>query len=154
VDVAELSTPDLESELVALAGHLAAAQRRFLLLLAEFNATETWAGPGLRSYAHWLSWRVGMGGQRAGAGRGVDRVAARWADVLVTLAEAARERGTAVVVPKTASRPPGAARPLTRPDPAAPTHRTNPGHSRLTRPADPFPGRPDQHGPRPVHRTA
>jgi hypothetical protein len=60
VDVAELSTPDLESELVGLAGHLAAAQCRFLLLLAEFDAREAWAGPGLRSCAHWLSWRVGM----------------------------------------------------------------------------------------------
>ncbi len=50
----------LESELVGLAGHLAAAHCRWLRLLAEFDAREGWAGPGLRSCAHWLSWRVGM----------------------------------------------------------------------------------------------
>ncbi|MGH3812994.1 MAG: DUF222 domain-containing protein [Pseudonocardiaceae bacterium] len=60
MDVAELSTPALEAELVGLAGHLAAAQCRFLLLLAEFDARQAWAGPGLRSCAHWLSRRVGM----------------------------------------------------------------------------------------------
>ncbi|MGH3830957.1 MAG: DUF222 domain-containing protein [Pseudonocardiaceae bacterium] len=60
MDVVGLSTPELEAELVGLAGHLAAAQCRFLLLLAEFDAREAWAGPGLRSCAHWLSWRVGM----------------------------------------------------------------------------------------------
>jgi Domain of unknown function (DUF222)/HNH endonuclease len=60
MDVAALSTSELEAELVGLAGHLAAAQCRFLLLLAEFDAREAWAGPGLRSCAYWLSWRVGM----------------------------------------------------------------------------------------------
>ncbi|HSZ30096.1 MAG TPA: DUF222 domain-containing protein [Pseudonocardiaceae bacterium] len=60
MDITELSTPDLEAKLVGLAGHLAAAQCRFLLLLAEFDARGAWAGPGLRSCAHWLSWRVGM----------------------------------------------------------------------------------------------
>jgi len=60
MDVAELSTPELEAQLVGLAGHLAAAQCRFLLLLAEFDARGAWTGPGLRSCAHWLSWRVGM----------------------------------------------------------------------------------------------
>lgn len=60
MDVAKLSTPELEAELVGLAGHLAAAQCRFLLLLAEFDTRAGWAGPGLRSCAHWLSWRVGM----------------------------------------------------------------------------------------------
>ncbi|HTK62258.1 MAG TPA: DUF222 domain-containing protein [Pseudonocardia sp.] len=55
-----LSTEALESELVGLAGHLAAGHCRWLLLLAEFDTREAWAGPGLRSCAHWLSWRVGM----------------------------------------------------------------------------------------------
>lgn len=57
---AGLSTPELESELLTLAGHLAAAHCRWLLLLAEFDGREAWAGPGLRSSAHWLSWRAGM----------------------------------------------------------------------------------------------
>jgi uncharacterized protein DUF222 len=56
----ELTTRALEDELVGLAGHLAAAHCRWLLLLAEFDTRDGWAGPGLRSCAHWLSWRVGM----------------------------------------------------------------------------------------------
>lgn len=51
---------ELETQLLGLAGHLAAAQCRFLGLLAEFDRREGWAGPGLRSCAHWLSWRIGM----------------------------------------------------------------------------------------------
>ncbi len=39
------STPELEAELVGLAGHLTAAQCRFLLLLAEFDAPECVGGP-------------------------------------------------------------------------------------------------------------
>jgi hypothetical protein len=52
--------PDLESELLGLAGHLAAAQCRFLQLLAEFDHRNGWSGDGIRSCAHWLSWRAGM----------------------------------------------------------------------------------------------
>jgi hypothetical protein len=52
--------PDLESELLGLAGHIAAAECRFLLLLAEFDHRNGWAGDGIRSCAHWLSWRAGM----------------------------------------------------------------------------------------------
>src|SRR5262245_33477051 len=51
---------ELEDELVTLAGHLAAAQCRFLQLLAGFDSRERWAGPGMRSCAHWLNWRVGL----------------------------------------------------------------------------------------------
>ncbi len=52
--------PELENELLGLAGHLAAAQCRFLRVLAEFDERDGWAGPGLKSCAHWLSWRIGM----------------------------------------------------------------------------------------------
>ena len=55
-----LSTRELETELLTLAGHVAAAQCRFLLLLAEYDRRGGWAGPELRSCAHWLSWRIGM----------------------------------------------------------------------------------------------
>jgi hypothetical protein len=55
-----MSTPDLESELLGLAGHIAAAECRFLQLLAEFDDRQGWAGDGIRSCAHWLSWRAGM----------------------------------------------------------------------------------------------
>src|ERR1700754_3817437 len=55
-----MPTAALETELVTLAGRIASAQCRFLRLLAEFDARQGWAGPGIRSCAHWLSWRVGL----------------------------------------------------------------------------------------------
>src|SRR5262245_28410281 len=55
-----MSLPELESELLGLAGHIAAAECRFLQLLAEFDDRNGWAGDGIRSCAHWLSWRAGM----------------------------------------------------------------------------------------------
>ena len=38
----------LEAQICELAGHLAAATCRFLVLLADFDARRGWAGPGLR----------------------------------------------------------------------------------------------------------
>jgi hypothetical protein len=58
--ITQLSTDALRSELLGLAGHLAAAQCRFLQLLAEFDRRGGWAGADVRSCAHWLSWRIGM----------------------------------------------------------------------------------------------
>ncbi|WP_147258315.1 HNH endonuclease signature motif containing protein [Pseudonocardia hierapolitana] len=55
-----MTTDDLESELLGLAGHIAAAECRFLQLLAEFDQRDGWAGDGIHSCAHWLSWRAGM----------------------------------------------------------------------------------------------
>ena len=55
-----LSTRELETELLTLAGHVAAAQCRVLQRLAEYDDRSARAGPGLRSCAHWLSWRIGM----------------------------------------------------------------------------------------------
>jgi hypothetical protein len=55
-----MSTREVETELLGLAGHIAAAECRFLLLLGEFDRRDGWAGDGLRSCAHWLSWRAGM----------------------------------------------------------------------------------------------
>lgn len=55
-----LSDSALETELLGLAGNLAAAQCRFLQLLAEFDLRGGWSGPGLKSCAHWLCWRIGM----------------------------------------------------------------------------------------------
>jgi hypothetical protein len=67
VSVVSLPTPlqkiplhDLESELLGLAGHIAAAECRFLQLLAEFDDRGGWCGDGIRSCAHWLAWRAGM----------------------------------------------------------------------------------------------
>lgn len=56
-----MSRVELESDICTLAGHLAAATCRWLLLLAEFDRREAWAGWGTRSCAHWLSWRCGLG---------------------------------------------------------------------------------------------
>ncbi len=60
MDVRGMGSGEVEAELVGLAGQLAAGQCRFLVLLAEFDTRQAWAGPGLRSCAHWLSWRIGM----------------------------------------------------------------------------------------------
>ena len=50
----------LGSEICALAGQIAAATARFLTLLSKFDEDRGWAGPGLHSCAHWLSWKCGM----------------------------------------------------------------------------------------------
>jgi len=55
-----MGTSRVESELVEMAGHLAAGTCRFLQLLAEFDERAGWAGPGLRTCAQWLNWRVGL----------------------------------------------------------------------------------------------
>jgi hypothetical protein len=52
---------DLESEICTLAGHLAAATCRFLVLLAEFDAREGWASWDMPSCAAWLSWKCQLG---------------------------------------------------------------------------------------------
>ena len=51
----------LADEITTLAGHLNAAQHRFLKLLDEFDRHQGWAGPGVRSLAHWLNWKCGIG---------------------------------------------------------------------------------------------
>ena len=54
--------PDaLAAEITTLAGHLNAAQYRFLKLLDEFDREQGWSGPGVRSLPHWLSWKCGIG---------------------------------------------------------------------------------------------
>ncbi len=50
----------VEDELVTLAGQLAAGTCRWLLLLAEFDRREGWAGWGIRSCGHWLSIRLAI----------------------------------------------------------------------------------------------
>src|SRR6187402_391812 len=68
----EVSSPELEDRLVGWASSLAAAECEFLDLLAEFDAREAWGDSGLRSTAHWLSWRLGL---RLGVAREKVRVA-------------------------------------------------------------------------------
>ncbi|MGB4246183.1 MAG: DUF222 domain-containing protein, partial [Pseudohongiellaceae bacterium] len=47
-------------ELTRLAGHINAAQYRFLKLLAALVEREAWAGDGLKSPAHWLNYYCGI----------------------------------------------------------------------------------------------
>ena len=61
----EVSLARLEAEICELAGHLAAGECRWLLLLSEFDRRDGWAGWGLHSCAHWLSYRCGIGLQAA-----------------------------------------------------------------------------------------
>lgn len=50
----------LEREICQLAAHLAAATCRWLLLVAEFDERSGWAEWGVKSCAHWLSWRCSV----------------------------------------------------------------------------------------------
>jgi Domain of unknown function (DUF222) len=50
----------VEAEICELAGHLAAATCRFLILLGDFDAREGWASWDMRSCAAWLSWKCQM----------------------------------------------------------------------------------------------
>ena len=50
----------LEAEICTLAGHLAAATCRFLLLIAEFDEREGWKTWECFSCAYWLSWKCGL----------------------------------------------------------------------------------------------
>jgi len=47
----------LEAQICELAGHLAAATCRFLLLVGEFDARRGWADWDLPSCAAWLAWK-------------------------------------------------------------------------------------------------
>ncbi len=72
LDAASLSTADLEDRLGRLAARIAAAECESLTLLAEFDARQGWGQCGMRSAAHWLSWRTGT---RLGVARERVRVA-------------------------------------------------------------------------------
>lgn len=50
----------LEAEITQLAGHLAAAECRWLLLIAEFDRRAGYEQWGCRTCSHWLSWQCGL----------------------------------------------------------------------------------------------
>lgn len=68
----ELPLSEIEAQITELAGHLNAAEHRFLMLVAEFDRREGWADGATRSCAHWLGWRCGI---ELGAARERVRVA-------------------------------------------------------------------------------
>ena len=59
-DFSAVSTPDLVAEITTLAGHLNAANARFLALVAELDRRRGWAEWGVKSCAHWLNWKCGI----------------------------------------------------------------------------------------------
>ncbi len=56
----------LENQITELSAHIHAATFRFLELIRKYDECNGWAGPGLRSCAHWLNWKCGisLGGAR------------------------------------------------------------------------------------------
>jgi hypothetical protein len=58
--LSDVSTPDLIDRITELAGHLNAANARFLALIAEFDRRRGWAECGVKSCAHWLNWKCGI----------------------------------------------------------------------------------------------
>lgn len=73
--VTEVSALDeLEREICELAAHIAVATCRWLGLVAEFDDRRGWAEWGVKSCAHWLSWKCSLA---LGAARERVRVAHR-----------------------------------------------------------------------------
>ena len=56
----QASIDRLEHELAELTVRLEAATHRQLAILRELEPTGFWAEQGARSFAHWLSWRIGL----------------------------------------------------------------------------------------------
>jgi Domain of unknown function (DUF222)/HNH endonuclease len=52
---------ELATEISTLAGHINAAQYRFLKLIAEFDRRKGWSDGFTQSCAHWLNWKCGIG---------------------------------------------------------------------------------------------
>ncbi|WP_158462584.1 HNH endonuclease signature motif containing protein [Rhodococcus sp. B7740] len=59
-EAGRIETKEIETEICALAGRIAAASAQYLILVGEFDARRGWAGWEVRSCAHWLSWRAGV----------------------------------------------------------------------------------------------
>src|SRR5207248_3336443 len=79
----------LEADIVELASQLTAASATLTRLIGEYDAAEGWRDWGMRSTAHWLSWKCGMG---LGAAREQVRVARRLRELPVVAAEYAAGR--------------------------------------------------------------
>jgi 5-methylcytosine-specific restriction endonuclease McrA len=56
-DLGSVPLERLEAQICEVAGHLAAATCRFLVLLAEFDERRGWASWEMNSCAQWLSWK-------------------------------------------------------------------------------------------------
>jgi hypothetical protein len=63
---------ELANEICTLAGHINAANHRWLVLIGEFDRRNGWSDGATRTCAHWLNWRCGLA---MGAAREKVRVA-------------------------------------------------------------------------------
>ena len=70
--ISTLTDTELADQILTWSGRIAAGEARLLALVAEFDQREAWAGQGLLSCAHWLSWKTGLS---SGAAREKVRVA-------------------------------------------------------------------------------
>jgi hypothetical protein len=66
------SVDELATEICTLAGHINAANHRFIVLIAEFDRRNGWSDSATQSCAHWLNWKCGIA---LGAAREKVRVA-------------------------------------------------------------------------------
>src|SRR5277367_5919718 len=73
-----LTLRELEAQITELAGHLNAANYRWLTLIAEFDRRNGWADGKLPSCAHWLNFKCGL---NLGAAREKVRVAHALSDL-------------------------------------------------------------------------
>jgi hypothetical protein len=55
-----LTIRELEAQITELAGHLNAANHRWLVLIAEFDRRNGWSDGATQSCAHWLGWKCGL----------------------------------------------------------------------------------------------
>jgi hypothetical protein len=89
VEPAGVPLEQVEAQICELAGHLAAATCRFLVLLGDFDARRGWAGWEMGSCAQWLSWKCQMS---SGTAREHVRVARALRDLPVIRARFAAGR--------------------------------------------------------------
>jgi hypothetical protein len=82
-----ISLEELEAQITELAGHLNAANYRWLSLIAEFDRRKGWADGKLPSCAHWLNFKCGL---NLGAAREKVRVAHALTDLPKIAASMAR----------------------------------------------------------------
>jgi hypothetical protein len=66
----------LEADICRLAAQISVATAQLLVLVAEFDARAGWVGVGVKSCAHWLSWRCHVGVHAAREQVGVARALA------------------------------------------------------------------------------
>jgi hypothetical protein len=78
----------LEQEILTLAGQLNATEYHLLKRLDAFDGCGGWHGDGIKSFSHWLNWKIGMGSVMA---REKLRVAKALRDLPLT--DAAFEKG-------------------------------------------------------------